>query len=291
MKPEEFGLLVKTLRQNSIDQHGNHWSRETLSGAVNLTEDQLGRLERGERKYLDTHTLQLLADSFNLTDLEKKEFFYAAAGIPDHELFTGEDPEIELQKLINEIEDIHIPALIIDVYADIVAVNTAAMHLYLFTPEIINYANSIPAGYNLLNFIYSSQFGCKEIFGASWRRIATIEVLLFRRSSLRYRHTNYFKYLLSTLLKEEQFNIDWYSSHRYEDHYQLTYEHFIYKHPRFGPLSYLATETIINTQKGNLYLILYNPSDKITKEVFSKLTGKKNNMVHRVSCWPVKDWQ
>ncbi|MFO7952822.1 MAG: helix-turn-helix domain-containing protein [Bacillota bacterium] len=290
MKPKEFGHLLKALRQKSIDHSGNRWTRENLSKRVNLTEDQLGRLERGERKYLDNQTLKLLADSFNLTNLEKKEFFYAASGFADHELFSGDEPESQLQALLREIEGILVPAFVIDAYCDFVAVNTAALNLFVLTSEILNYAAKIPAGYNILNFIYSPQFGCKEIFGVSWSRIATIEVLLFRRSSLRYRHTDYFKYILNTLLKEDQFNIDWYSSHIYESHHELTYEPFKYWHPHYGPLSYIAAETIINTKKGHLYLVLYNPTDNETMKVFSDLTGQNNNLVYRISSWPEKSW-
>ena len=292
MKHEEFGMLVKTLRKKSIDPRGNRWTREALCREINLTEDQLGRLERGERKYLDNQTLHLLARSFNLTSLEKKEFFCAAAGMADDELFTRENPEAQLQGLLNELEDIRIPLMVLDVYADIVAVNTATLNLFLLTPEIIHYAGEIPAGYNLLNFIYSPQFGCKEIFGSLWPEVATIEVLLFRRSTLRYRHTAYFEYIISSLLKEKQFNIDWYTSHRYESHYDLTYEHFKYKHPRYGFLSYLATETIVNTKKGDLYLLLYNPTDNATKSVFFNLLDQNKNRVYRIADWPEKNfWQ
>ncbi len=288
MKNEEFGQLLKTLRQNSLDPKGNRWTRETLSREIKLTEDQLGRLERGERKYLDNHTLHLLARSFNLTSLEKKEFFCAAAGMADDQLFAREKPEAQLQELLHEIKDIQIPSMVLDVYADIVALNTATLNLFLLTPDIIRYAGEIPAGYNLLHFIYSPQFGCREIFGSKWSEVATIEVLLFRRSTLRYRHTAYFNYILNTLLKEKQFNIDWYTSHRYESHYELTYEHFKYKHPRFGFLSYLSTETVVNTKKGDLYLLLYNPTDDATKSVFSSLLDRNENKVYRISSWPEK---
>ncbi len=288
MNLNEFGLLIKTLRKSSADQFGNIWTRDRLSKAIHLTPDQLGRVERGDRKYLDPQTLKLLAKAFNLTNLEKKEFFYAALGLADKEIFKHEEPDNQLNNLLCEMENLQTPALLIDAYSDIVALNTAALNLYLVTPELLSIARQIPAGHNLINLIYSSAFGSKELFGSFWQQAATIEILLFRRSTLRYRHTDYFNYILKILFKEKQFDIDWYSSHRYAEQYDLTYEHFEYEHPRYGPLSYLATETIINTKKGQLYLLLYNPFNKVTASVFAKLLGKSGNKAYRAASWPEK---
>jgi len=284
----DFGLLVKTLRKNSFDPSGNRWSREGLSKAVHLTEDQLGRLERGDRKYLDNQTLMLLADSFNLTSLERKEFFYAALSLKDNKLFNHHEPETQLKNVIATMETLQVPAYIIDVYADIVVVNTAVLNLYQVTRELIDYVRQLPGGLNLLYFIYSSTLGFKEVIGSYWNKTAMMALLEFRRSSLRYRHTVYFKYILKTLLKEKQFDIDWYSSHRYLDFFDLTYERFEYEHPFFGPLAYTATETIINTKAGDLYLILYNPADSITVSVFKELLKFNGNKIHQLASWPEK---
>ncbi|MDW7738608.1 MAG: hypothetical protein SCJ97_00920 [Bacillota bacterium] len=288
MNLSEFGLLVKSLRESSMDPYGNRWTRESLSRAIHLSPNQLGRLERGDRKYLDNHILQLLADCFNLTALERKEFLSAAVGLADEELFNKEEPVLQLQKLMNTIENLQIPAFIIDVYTDIIASNHAMMNLFLITPEVFDYRKTLPAGDNLLNIIYSSEFGCREIFGPGWRDVANIEILLFRRSTLRYRNTAYFQYLFKELLKEKQFDIDWYSSHRDLKHYDLTYELFDYCHPRYGQLKYIATETIINTRKGDLYSILYNPIDHATKEIFTGLISPEGNKVIPVGDWPEK---
>ncbi len=288
MNLTDFGLLIKTLRKSSVDQWGNPWTRESLSRAVHLSPDQLGRLERGDRKYLDTHTLMLLADSFNLTNLERKEFLYAALGLSDEELFSREDSIRLLNSLLAETENLQVPILIIDAYADIVAANTATLNLFMMTPELLNYTRQIPAGQNLLNMIYSPVFGTRDILGSFWRKIATIEILLFRRSTLRYRHTGYFKYLFKILLKEKQFDIDWYFCQRYADRYDLTYVHFLYEHPRYGPLSYIATETVICTKKGELYLLIYNPVDHATASIFKSLKGTNENRVYRYARWPEK---
>lgn len=284
----DFGLLVKALRKNSYDTLGKRWSRESLSRAVHLTEDQLGRLERGDRKYIDNQTLTLLADSFNLTSLERKEFFYAALGFKDRELFNQEEPEEQIKRVITAMENLQVPAYLTDVYSDIVAANKAVLYLYQVTPDLIDYTRQLPAGLNLLNFIYSPKLGFKEIIGSTWHKTAVMALLEFRRSSLRYRHTDYFNYLLKNLLREKQFDIDWYSSHRCLDFHDLTYENFMYKHPFFGQLAYTATETTIHTRIGDLYLIIYNPASPTTCSVFEELIKFNSNEVHYLASWPEK---
>lgn len=289
MNLSDFGKLVKALRHSSMDDNGNRWTRDTLSNAVHLTANQLGRLERGDRKYLDNQTLQLLAESFKLTNLEQKEFLSAAVGIDDSALFGLEKPEEKLNKLIAIVESLQMPAFIVDVYIDFIASNAGALNLFQVAPELIDHMSYIPAGHNMLNFIYSSELGFKEIVGSQWREAADTSMLLFRRSTLRYRHTKYFQILLKELLKEKQFDIDWYANHRHTGHYDVTFEQFNYKHPVHGPLKYISTETLINTSKGELYLIIYNPSDQLTAEIFADITSRGNKRAYRIAPWPDKD--
>lgn len=280
-------MLVKALRKNGVDEFGNRWTRESLSQSIHLTPHQLGRLERGDRKYLDTQTLQLLAKSLNLTNLEEKEFLTAAVGLSDEYLFGREEPEKQLNDLISMMEELKVPAFAIDVFGDIVAVNRSSLNLFCITEELIDYARTLPLGYNHMKFVYASEFGFKDIIGYHWRKVATIEILLFRRSTLRYRHTDYFDYIFKNLLKEKQFDIDWYTSHRNPEYYDLTFEKFDYRHPRYGPLCYIATETIMNTKKGDLYLLVYNPANNETISIFEDIRSQDSGII-RLADWPEK---
>ncbi|MBW6464073.1 MAG: helix-turn-helix transcriptional regulator [Firmicutes bacterium] len=284
----DFGQLVKTLRKNSVDEYGNRWTRESLSSAIHLTTNQLGRLERGDRKYLDNQTLQLLADSLQLTNLEKKEFLKAAIGLSDEKLHSKEDPLAQLNKLIESMESLQVPAYINDVYSDIVAVNTAALSLYQITPELIDFAQTEPVGLNMLYFIYSPEVGYKEIIGSGWRESADLTMLFFRRTSLRYRHTEYFAYIIKEMLRDKQFYIDWHSSHRFQEYQDISYEHFDYKHPLYGPLKYIATETVVHTQKGDLFFMIYNPADSTTAHTFTQIKNNHGNRAYRMAEWPEK---
>jgi len=289
MNLSNFGKLVKALRHSSIDDNGNKWTRDTLSNAIHLTANQLGRLERGDRKYLDTQTLQLLAECLKLTNLEQREFLSAAVGIDDSALFGIEKPEQKFNKIVTLVESLQVPAFILDVYIDIVASNAGALNLFQIAPEIIEHMSYIPAGHNMLNFIYSSELGFREIVGSQWREAADTAILMFRRSALRYKHTKYFQFLLKELLKEKQFDIDWYANHRHTGHYDITFEQFNYEHPIHGQLKYISTETLIHTGKGDLYLIIYNPTDQVTVEVFAEITNNANKRAYRIAPWPDKE--
>ncbi len=288
MNLNDFGLIVKALRKNSFDENGNRWTRETLSRAVHLTEDQLGRLERGDRTYLDNQTLMHLADSFNLTTLERKEFFYAALGLKDEELFNQESPKTQLANLLEIMEKLLVPAFLSDVYKDIVLANKAIMDLYQLPSARLNSFKKTSAGFNQLFLIYSPKSGLRDIIGSRWQEAAFMTLLEFRRSSLRYRHTNYFQYLLNTLLKLKDFELDWYSNLSIADSPDLTYERFEYGHPFFGPLAYNATETTINTMQGDLTLVLYNPANPDTAAVFEELIKCGGKKILQLSAWPDK---
>ncbi len=288
MDLNDFGQLVKTLRMSSVDQNGNSWTRESLSKAIHLTTNQLGRLERGDRKYLDNQTLQLLADALQLTNLEKKEFLAAAIGLSDKKLYGDQSSPERLDCLVALMEQLQIPAYVTDVYGDIIVFNSMIMNLFQITPELIDYTIKEPAGLNMLYFVYSQELGYREIMGSGWRDSADTAMTFFRRTTLRYRHTDYFQFILRELLKEKQFYIDWHSSQKFKNNMDSTYERFDYKHPGYGPLKYYATETVVHTGDGELYLILYNPADSATVQTFSRIKNKYGNRIVRLAPWPDK---
>ena len=187
------------------------------------------------------------------------------------------------------MEKLQVPAFITDNYSDIIAAKISILDLYQITPNIIDSIREQPAGFNHLRFAYSSELHFEDIIGtAHWRKSADRAILFFRRATLRYRHTAYFNYILKAMLKNKQFDVDWYSSHRFLDHRDITYGHYKYEHDLYGPLNYIATETLVNTVKGDLYLIVYNPADVITFNVFMELLKTSENKTRRLAPWPEK---
>lgn len=287
MNLEHFGRLVKTLRKQGYNQEGNRLTRENLSKLVYLTEDQLGRLERGDRKHLDKKTLSLLADAFKLNNEERKEFFYAAFGSNEQYLYKNEDPVAQLNELLVLLQKLQAPAYIHDVYTDVLAANHAALWVCQVTPDQLEHARNTPAGFNLMHYIYAPVMKLNTTLGSHWKEISEMAMFEFRRLTLRYRHTDYFRKLFETLSKSEQFSIEWYKSLGKDNHTGSGCRHLIYNHLSAGPLSYTETRTVLNTNAGELYLKIFNPVDAITARTFENLLNKENK-VQTLADWPEK---
>ena len=76
MEHTVFGKVVAALRKEQISFHsGQTWSQQDLAIESGLTPRIVGRIERGEQARLDGDVLGSLATAFNLTSLERREFF------------------------------------------------------------------------------------------------------------------------------------------------------------------------------------------------------------------------
>lgn len=289
MNYKEFGRLIKALRLNSYDESGMKLTRQTLSESVKLTPEQLGRIERGNRKLLDYKTFHLLANSFNLTNLEKRELLIIYANLSDEKPPQPSNLKTQLDGIIAILEKLKIPAYVTDPYCDIVAINAVNITLQGITDDIIDYLGTLPAGYNILHSIYTPELGFKALLGEkAWIESAYMAMLFFRRSTIPYRHTEYFEDLLQELQRQEQFAIDWYASHREQKHIDLPYQFLTYDHPLYGPLSYLISESTINTAQGNNFLFIYNPMDDATASAFREIHRQSGSRAQKLAPWPDK---
>jgi transcriptional regulator with XRE-family HTH domain len=288
LRAATFGQLVKELRKTTSDHQGNRWTRETLSKQIHLSVDQLGRLERGDRKYYDNQSLELLADAFKLTPIERKEFFITAAGITDQDYCFHLTPDEQLQELIETLGDVWTPAFLLDAYQDIVAINKSCLDLFMINDEIIISAKELPFGYNLLKYMYDQNLGFAQLLGPLWQDVAMIQIHQFRRTSFRFQHHDYYKQLMNELSKEPKFDIDWYTSQRDPINKYLQYEKFSYIHPIYGPLRYIATEANTESIYGELQLILYLPADFPTAATFYQLVNLGAQKAIRLAEWPIK---
>jgi len=288
MEPAEFGQLVKSLRKATYDPSGNPWTRESLSSYIHLSVNQLGRLERGDRKYFDNHTLALLCEAFKLSPIERKEFLLAAAGITDADFCNHLSPVEQLSEVAEVAANIQTPIFVLDAFQDIIATNQACLELFMINREMIEFARQLPIGFNLLYYLYSKDLGFQDLLGPAWNVVAMIQIHQFRRTSLRFRQHKYYKYLLNELLKEPKFDIDWYTSHRSPNKNYQKYEYFSYNQKAYGDLKYIATETNTDTLHGELQLIIYNPSDSKTALLFNRLAETSLSRITKLATWPEK---
>lgn len=282
--------MLAALRKQNLNEYGKSWTREELSKYMHISPHQLGRLERGNRKYLDTETLQLLADAFNLTALERKELFFAAVGVSEDAIVGLENTQAkaEFENLISTLEKIRAPAFIVDDYADLVAVNMSIMKLYQVNPDYVARGGESYSAFNLLKFIYDETSGYKSAVGAAWENMARRNMNFFRRISLRQRHKPYFNQILSELCRIKKFDLHWHEISRSPSDVDSVYDIFKWHHPAYGPVHLVFTEASLPTRYGNLYLFTYSPMDIETAAVFLEISSEMGGTAFRFAPWPFK---
>ncbi|MCB0176004.1 MAG: helix-turn-helix domain-containing protein, partial [Anaerolineae bacterium] len=206
MNRKAFGKLIAALRKEHFDQEDNRLTQAMLAERAQkldplspLNEIIIGKIERGERAILDDQTLLSLADTLELSMGERREFYLAATGLDDEQIHaTKKTAEEILATVIQMLTDIQLPALLLDPYLDVIAINDILLNLYQ-TSQIDLYSRmDQPAGFNLLGFIFSADFEPqRQLLGQQqWRNFAVGNVIYFRRTTLRYRTTKYFTALI-----------------------------------------------------------------------------------------------
>lgn len=143
MNSKDFGRLVAVLRQEQ------GWTQTQLAGFVNVDEDMLSNIERGTKRHISPDLLYRFANVFQLTSLERREFFLAASGLEQTQMPRRADqvwsgsaskPAVILDNLLDLLSCMTVPALITDVYGDIVAINPVIFHLYSIDASILQAA-------------------------------------------------------------------------------------------------------------------------------------------------------
>jgi transcriptional regulator with XRE-family HTH domain len=166
MDRKEFGKLLSELRKSKRDEHFHQLTQRKLAQKSGLSENILGKLERGEKISLEPDLLLALVKSLGLSPRERREFFLSAIGITESE-FQASQPEASLvfADLLNNLAQIALPAFIVDSYDDIVAANNIILGLFEFSENLIAIAPTIPGGYNVLRFVFSNRSQFNSLLG------------------------------------------------------------------------------------------------------------------------------
>ena len=277
MLAEEFGRLVKALRIEHEDiERGGRWSQERLAQEANLTKALVGNIERGKVAKISANVLMRLANALHLTSGERKEFFAAASGIPNTDLMRSDVLlEDRLDEMFQIIKHQFLPAIMIDSYGSILALNPMLLALYdLQLPEVAPLLmRDHPL--NIMEFLYNEHLERSHKLFANWDEWAYQVIMMYRVVCFRYRAEPYFEELLKRFKMQPRFRIPW-SSVTYgaytqgRDHVLDTATGHL-DHPRVGPVQF-TTSTITSLTAGH-DLILYNvmPIDAVTFDAFGKL--------------------
>jgi transcriptional regulator with XRE-family HTH domain len=289
MEKQVFGKLVQALRKEHRDEDGTLWTQQTLASKCGVDKRTIERIEQGVLRKFDPDMLLRLANALELTTIERKEFFFAALSLDSSNLASEwSDPEETLSTLLCLLESVKLPAMILDVYADVVAVNSAAIYLFDMYDDLVKYPFDAPAAYNMLRITFSRESKYRTVLNKQWARNARHNLHVFRGISLRYRFHAYFRQTLSELWKHSAFRQYWEQAHLEDEDSSMDSLIYAYRHPNFGPIRYMANFSHTVTKLGELYWVIYIPMDQRTTGVFQDMVHRYGSKVLQLAPWPKK---
>ncbi|MBK8988095.1 MAG: hypothetical protein IPM39_18840 [Chloroflexi bacterium] len=300
MDRKQFGKLVMALRKEQFDESGDRFTQARLAEAIQAQDSQtplseivIGKIERGERTILDDQTLLNLADGLKLTIGERRTFFLLATGLDHPQIYPDKQVSSEiLASTLEMLADIRLPALLLDRYLDVVAVNELLLQLYQVSQIDLSSRLGKPGGDNLLDFIFSKGFaGVRAHMSPPvWHRFAVGNVIYFRRMTLPYRMTDYFTGLFTHLRQNRDFRWFW---------EQVYYEEMLYFHggelfqmgsSLMGRFRFLTAPLVTFTPFGNLEILTHIPRDEATAVAFHEMALHTPAKAHQIGSWPDKVW-
>jgi transcriptional regulator with XRE-family HTH domain len=294
MNRKEFGQLLATLRQDL------GWTQFQLAEISEIDLAVISQIERGVKKFFEPELLFSLANAFQLTTLERREFIYAASGLDEKQIVRQPSDAVAtdvfnaikiLDRMVNLASEIRVPAFLTDVYSDVVAANLMMIAFYDIPISIIENAEHVPGGYNTTRLNFGRELLSRNQVTENWDAYALNSMRAFRENTLRYRAWPYFKYLMKEFRKPSEypfFDRYWKLVSSMEQDKEVNVDIFRYHHRKFGPINYVASTTIALTSFGNLFLVQNLPLDQQTEDVFNQLKQQTGLGVVRFAPWPEK---
>jgi transcriptional regulator with XRE-family HTH domain len=294
MKRKEFGELVAALRQDLA------WTQFQLAENVNVDVAVVSQTERGVKKYFEPQLLFQLANAFQLTTLERREFLLAASGLDQKEIVRQPSAAMAtdvfnikkaLDKMVEVTGQLRLPAFVSDVYGDVVAANNIILLFFKLPSHFVEQAEQVPAGYNTVRFNFGKDLIARSNVIDNYDQYALNSMRAFRENSLRYRAKPYFKYLMKIFRNQNEyplFDRYWKMVSSVEQDKEASIDYFSYQHESFGKIKYISSATVSITSFGELFLVQYLPLDENTSQIFEKLAQQAGPGVMRFAPWPLK---
>jgi transcriptional regulator with XRE-family HTH domain len=294
MNRKDFGELVATLRTDL------GWTQFQLAEYSGMDIAVISQIERGVKKFFEPDHLVCLANTFQLTTLERREFILAASGLDEKQSVRQPSTGIQtdvfnakkiLERLIHLTGEIRLPAFLCDVYSDVVAANNMMLAFYNVPSSLVATAAKVPGGYNTTRLNFGRESLARMLVNDNWDNYALKTMRSFRENSLQFRAKPYFKYLMRAFrnpVEYPYFDRFWKMVSITEQDKEVNIDQFTYEHSEYGLLNYTASTTTAITSFGNLFLIQNLPLDQHTEYVFNQLKSQAGFGVVRFAPWPEK---
>lgn len=276
MEHRTFGQVVASLRKEHINfSNGQKWTQHDLAVESGLSKRIIGRIERGSQARLDGFVLSCLADAFDLTSVERREFFSMASEVTESQIvrrdLCDEDVFVQVWEMLN---DLYAPAFLSDPFLDILGANRALLKLHDVDVRYLQDVKTKFGAVNNLALLLDRDTPLRQVLGQGWWSIALANLQKWRVTTLRYRHTTRFKKLFEMLSTIPDFRMLWVagndSERAIDDCSQL--RSCIYTHELHGPVAYTVfTNTSLSTY-GELHLSTFIPQNSLTADLFRDLS-------------------
>jgi len=295
MDRKEFGRLVAALRQDL------EWTQLQLADYGRLDIAIISQIERGVKKTLKPEQLVKLANAFQLTTLERRKFLFAASGMGNEHILhqpraalaaDATRPEVVLRKMTGLVEQMRMPAFLVDGYSDVLAANLIAFTFFEVPPGMIENAARVPGGFNTVRMVFGKELAMQSHFVADWDQYARNSMSAFREQTLHYRAQPYFKYLIKAFRNPAEyplFDRFWKMASSVEEDWEANFQVFRYKHESHGPLEYISSSSWSVSRYGELWLVQYLPANENTRKLFAQLAAENGPGVLRLAPWPDKE--
>jgi transcriptional regulator with XRE-family HTH domain len=215
-----FGQLLKKMRFEmryvQIPITRKPISQEHLADGIDYNVKTIRSLENDERDEKDYKLILAIANFFQLTEQQKREFFWVAGLFyqPKFNFFSKEEFRNNIEE---HLKDVTYPSQVITPTWDILAFNKYTYHLYEYNSEKIAIMKTERFGTNLLTSLFDKRFEMKKFFGDHWRFQMIRNVKAFRALSLRYISSAVYSKLINMMMDKpdiyEGFKDIWYSSY------------------------------------------------------------------------------
>lgn len=294
MNRKDFGELVTALRQDL------NLTQSELAEYADLDDPVISQIERGVKKFFEPQLLFQLANAFQLTTLERREFFLAASGLDQKEMVRQPsaatltdvfDVKRTLEKMIEMTGQVRLPAFLWDVYGDVVAANNIILSFFKLPLEFVQNSGKMPAGYNVCRFNFGKELMARRLIIENWDQFALNSMRAFRENSLRYRAQPYFKYLMKIFRNQNEyplFDRYWKMVSSIEQDKEVNSDLYAYHHSGFGEIKYISSSVVSITSFGELIFVQYLPLDRHTSRVFEDLAESAGQGAGSYAPWPEK---
>lgn len=290
MDRKEFGKLIAALREEHIDFSARGvsvWTQAKLAQAANLPEKTIAQLEQGRKMNLDAYTLTQIARALKLTAGEQVRLFSAAAEVDTepHQSLQNR-AEGTWRNILRMMGEIRLPAYLFDPYVNVLASNSLALTLLNVPEAMLATATTKVSGFNLMRYVFAPESPLRRLLGADWQKRITSNVIDFRASTLKYRHTRRFKIILAELSTYPSFRETWFDTQIFGEELIQEWTHYEYIHPEYGEVNFISHIHTTPTSRGTLHLTTLLPRTKATTDAYEEIIRRQGMSVRCFIDWP-----